>query len=86
MFSRRVTCKNCGFKGVVEAHDTKHLPKESIFILLGKDNEGYIHLQCPSCSVDNPYGPTEFVNPLIKIGCFLLVIAVLWIIIRFLFG
>jgi len=33
MFSRRVTCKNCGLKGVVEAYDTKHLPKERAFLI-----------------------------------------------------
>ena len=71
MFSRRVTCKNCGFKGVVETHNTKHLPKESFLDHWAR----IIHLQCPSCNTDNPFGPTEFVNPLIKIGCLLLAIA-----------
>jgi hypothetical protein len=86
LFSRRVTCKDCGFKGVVEAYDTKHLPKENVFTLLGKDREGYIYLQCLHCGADCSYGPTEFVSPLKKFGCLLLIIVVVWIIIRLLFG
>lgn len=59
-FSREVLCKKCDFQGVVEAHDTQHFPKEKIFKLLGKDDEGYIHLKCPSCEAVNSYSPEEF--------------------------
>lgn len=86
LFSRRITCKSCGFKGVVEAHDTKHLPKEKIFVLLGKDREGYLHFLCPTCNADCAYGPTEFMNPLIKAALYLLFIAAVWIIIKWISG
>ena len=60
--SRKVTCKNCSFKGVVEAHDTQHYPESSVFKVLGKDHEGYIYLRCPSCDTDISYSPFEFLK------------------------
>lgn len=66
--SRKVTCKKCGSQGVVEVHDTQHYPKEKIFKLLGKDDEGYIHLKCPSCKTDNSYSPYEFLGSKSKNG------------------
>jgi hypothetical protein len=38
---------------MAEAHDTiDQFPASEIFILLGKDSEGYIHFRCPSCGED----------------------------------
>lgn len=82
MISRQVRCKNCGYKGVVEAHDTKHLPSKNIFTLLGKDSDGRIHLKCPKCSTDNSYGPTEFINPWIKIILIAVAIFIIYKIIK----
>ena len=85
--SRQTKCKKCGFQGVVEAHDTQTYPEKSIFKLLGKDDRGYIHLQCPSCEADNSYSPFEFVGSRIRLGFKLLIfvavaIAVIWFVLR----
>lgn len=85
MFSRGVICKNCGFKGVIEAHDTKDLPKETIFELLGKDIEGYIHFRCPACGTDISVSPTAFVNPLVKIVGILILGAIIYGVIKLIF-
>lgn len=76
VISRKVTCKKCGFEGVVEAHDTRNYPATSIFKLLGKDDEGYIHLKCPSCKIDNSYSPYEFLGSKSNsgVGCVVLIV------------
>ena len=57
---QKVKCKYCGFKGVIEAHDTQKYPRDKIFKLLGKDREGYIHFKCPACETDINFSPFEF--------------------------
>ena len=83
--SRKITCRACGFKGVVEAHDTPNYPPSQIFKMLGKDKKGYMHFLCPSCSVEGSHSPNEFVSPIAKIiGCVLLAI-IIWAIYRWIF-
>lgn len=53
MLTRNVKCNECGFEGKMEAHDTLCIyPDEIIFKVLGKDQEGYIYLNCPKCKFD----------------------------------
>ncbi len=80
--SRKITCKNCRYKGVIEAHDTQGYPQNQIFKHLGKDREGYLHFLCPSCNADIPYSPYIFFNPIIKIVFYAIVALVIWGIIK----
>ena len=53
MVTRDVSCNECGFEGKIEAHDTVGVyPDEILFKALGKDPDGYIHLECPRCQFD----------------------------------
>jgi hypothetical protein len=80
--TRKIICKKCGYKGLIDAHDTKNLPRQVIFTFLGKDSEGYFHYQCPSCGTDESYSPFGFVNPMIKVGCFTIIAVIVWLIIK----
>lgn len=84
-FSRKIKCKKCGFNGVVEAHDTQNYPPEKIFKHLGKDVDGYLHFQCPSCGTDEPYSPYTFINPGFKFGCLVFIALIVWLIIKLFF-
>ncbi len=81
-FSRTIKCKQCRFKGVVEAHDTEDYPPEKIFKHLGKDPEGYLHFQCPSCGADEAYSPYQFFNPVAKLGCLVIIVIIIWVLIK----
>ena len=83
--SRKISCKLCGFKGVVEAHDTKDYPSSKIFKMLGKDSKGFLHFLCPSCQADGTYSPSEFISPVPKIIGFVVLAIILWAIYRFVF-
>lgn len=84
-FSRKIKCKACGFNGIIEAHDTQSYPPEKVFKHLGRDVEGYLHFQCPSCEADEAYSPYTFFNPVIKIGCLIVFVFLAWLIIKFIF-
>ncbi len=50
MITGDIKCGGCGYEGKVEANDTvREHPEESLFKLIGKDPEGYIHVKCPKC-------------------------------------
>lgn len=83
--SRKITCKQCGFAGVVEAHDTQNYSPGKIFKHLGKDINGYLHFLCPSCAADESYSPYTFINPTFKIGCFVIIFVIIWLIIKYIF-
>ena len=53
MITGDIKCGGCGYEGKVEANDTvREHPEESLFKLIGKDPEGYIHVKCPKCQDD----------------------------------
>jgi len=79
VIGRRITCKKCGFKGFVEAHDTVWQPKNTLFTVIRKDEQGYIYMLCPSCYADEKYSPYVFINPTLKIGCLGIVIIIVYL-------
>jgi DNA-directed RNA polymerase subunit RPC12/RpoP len=81
MFSRKIRCKECGLRGVIEAHDTQHYPVNDIFRHLGKDAKGFLHFKCPYCGADEPYSPYSFFNPIIKLvlgALLVLLVLIVW--------
>lgn len=85
VLSRKIKCKACGFHGFVEAYDTQNYLPGKIFKHLGKDVDGYLHFQCPTCGIDKRYSPYGFFNPAIKIGCLIFLAFFVWLIIRVIF-
>ena len=83
MIKRRVNCKRCGFKGYVKAHDTIKHPKELLFEVIRKDEEGYIYLLCPSCyEANEKYSPYVFMSPIPKLGCLIVVMIIVYYIFK----